>query len=72
MNCKLRGRKRGRERWVGEEDRQLSSVKYLLVLSLQVYKNVVSMKKQHPELQVLVRVEGNWTTLIHDAEAIAV
>lgn len=38
----------------------------------EVYKKVVSLKKQHPELQVLVRVEGNWTILIHDAEAIAV
>lgn len=38
----------------------------------KVYKEVVSLKKQHPKLQVLVRVEGNWTTLIHDAQAVAV
>lgn len=38
----------------------------------EVYKQVVSLKKQHPKLQVLVRVEGNWTTLIRDAEAVAV
>lgn len=38
----------------------------------EVYKQVVSLKKQHPNLQVLVRVEGNWTALIQDSQAVAV
>lgn len=38
----------------------------------QVYKEVVSLKKKNPSLEVLIRVEGNWTTLTHDPLAVAV
>ncbi|XP_050736173.1 chitinase-3-like protein 1 isoform X1 [Eriocheir sinensis] len=38
----------------------------------EVYKKVVALKKKNPSLQVMVRVEGNWTALTRDRLAVAV